>query len=78
MAHILDLLLVNKSELVNYIQFSSGLGASDHLAYSAYLLCDPGIRDSETLKYNFQKGDYVSINKQLQSVDWGQLHNMNV
>ena len=59
MAHILDLLLVNKSELVNYIQFSSGLGASDHLDNSAYLLCDPGIRDSETLKYNFHKSDYV-------------------
>ena len=38
MANILDILLVDKSEIVNDIQFSSGLGASDHLAYSAYLL----------------------------------------
>ena len=78
MANISDLLLVDKSEIVNDIQFCSGLGASDHLVYSAYLLCDPEIRNSETLKYNFHKGDYVSINKDLQSVDWGQLHNMNV
>ena len=78
MANIFDLLLVDKREIVNDIQFSSGLGASDHLAYSAYLRCNPEIRDSETLKYNFHKGDYVTINKELQSVDWGQLHNMNV
>ena len=69
---------MDKSEIVNGIQLSSGLGARDHLAYSAYLLCDPEIRDSGTLKHNFHKGDYVSINKDLQSVDWGQLHNMNV
>ena len=49
------LLSVDKSEIVNDIQFSSGLGASDHLAYSVYLQCDPEIRDSETLKYNFIK-----------------------
>ena len=68
MANSLDLLLVDKSEIVNDIQFSSGLGASDHLAYSAYLLCDPEIPDSETLKYNFHKGDYVSINKELVTI----------
>ena len=43
MAYILDLLLVDKSEIVNDIQFSSGLVASNHLAYSAYLICDPEI-----------------------------------
>ena len=35
MADNLDLLLVDKSEIVNGIQFSSGLDVSDHLAYSA-------------------------------------------
>ena len=54
---------MDKSEIVNGIQFGSGLGASDHLAYSAYLLCDPEIRDSGTLKHNFHKwiGDNYTI-----------------
>ena len=78
MANNLVLLLVDKSEIVNGIHSSSGLGVIYHLAYSAILLCNPDINDSETLKCNFHKDDYDSINKGLQSVDCGQLHNMNV
>ena len=77
-ANILDLLLVNKSEIVSDLNVSSGLGASDHLAYNTYLLCKPEFTDSETMKFNFHKGDYVSINEDLKQVDWEQLHNLNV
>ena len=50
MANNLEILLVDKSEIVNDMHFSSGLGVSDHLAYSACLLCNPEINDSETIK----------------------------
>ena len=64
-ANILDLLLVDKSEIVDKIKFNSGLGASHHLSYSAYLVCNPEINDSDTVKYNFHKGDYMAISEDL-------------
>ena len=44
MTRNLVLLLIDKSEIVNDIHFSSGLSVSDHLAYSAYLLCNQEIK----------------------------------
>ena len=64
---------MDKSEIVHKIKFYCGLGASDHLSYSAYLVCNPEINDSYTVKYNFHKGDYMAISEDLQSTDWQQL-----
>ena len=65
----LDLLLVDKSEIVSDMQFSSALKTSDHLSYSAYVISNPDMRDSNTVKFNFHKGDYASISEALQIVD---------
>ena len=70
-------MLVDKSEIVSDILFSSALGASDHLSYSAYLICNPEMRDSNTMKYNLHKGDYASFSEELQTADWSQLQELN-
>ena len=68
---------MDKSEIVDKIKLNCGLGASDHLSYSACLVCNPEINDSDTVKYNFHEGDYMAISEDLQSTDWQQLEGLD-
>ena len=47
-ANILDLVLVDRNEIVDNIQYSSGLGASDHISFSMCLICNPELKNSST------------------------------
>ena len=57
------------NEIVDNIQYSSGLGASDHISFSMCLICNPELKNSSTVKYNFYRGDYVAINSKLQAIN---------
>ena len=48
---------MDKNEIVTKIVYSSNLGASDHVCFMAELNCNVIMKDSETVKRNFYKGN---------------------
>ena len=74
-SNILDLFIVDKSEMVSKIIYSSNLGSSDHICFVAELNCGLICKDLKTVKRNFYKGDYDKIREELSVIDWntGQL-----
>ena len=77
-SNILDLFIVDKSETVDKVTYSSNLGASDHVCFIAELSCTPWVKSTSTLKRNFHKGDYESIRNDLTLVDWQLMENMDM
>ena len=77
-ANILDLFIIDKSEIVSKITYSSNLGASDHICFLAELHCKLAVNDSETIKRNFYKGNYEAIREELQAVNWESIEDLNV
>ena len=77
-ANILDLFIIDKSEIVSKVTYSSSLGASDHNCFLVELNCSLLEVDSETIKRNFYRGNYDSMRVDLQNVDWGCIDSMNV
>ena len=77
-ANILDLFIIDKSEIVSKITYSSNLGASDHICFLAELHCNLVVNDSETIKRNFYKGNYEAIREELQAVNWESIEDLNV
>lgn len=76
--HILDLLLVDKSEIVDNINYSVNLGASDHVCFVADLLCCPSRDEVKTERRNFYRADYDVIRQDLEQADWNCMEQMNV
>ena len=52
-ANILDLFIVDKSETVNKVTYSSNLGVSDHVCFIDEVSCTPCVKRLDTLKRNF-------------------------
>ena len=77
-ANILDLLIIDKSEIVSKITYSSNLRASDHICFLAELHCKLVVNDSETIKRNFYKDSYEAIREELQAVNWESIKDLNV
>ena len=77
-ANILDLFIVDKSEIVSKITYASNLGSSDHACFITELKCKLLSKDTKTIKRNFYKGDYVSIREDLRTVEWNSMDEMNV
>ena len=77
-ANILDLLIVDKLEVISKIVYSPNLGASDHVCFLAELICNVITKDSDTEKRNFYKGNYDKIREELSSVNWETMSHMNV
>ena len=49
-SNILDLFIVDKSEMVSKIIYSSNLGSGDHICFVAELNCGLICKDSKTVK----------------------------
>ena len=77
-ANILDLFIVDKSEIVSKITYTSNLGSSDHVCFITELKCKLLSKDTKTIKRNFYKGNYVSIREDLRTVEWNSMDEMNV
>ena len=76
--NILDLLIVDKSEIVSKVTYSSNLGASDHICFIAEIHCNLAVQDTDTVKRNFYKGNYEDIRQELSAVNWENMDNLNV
>ena len=69
---------MDKNEIVTKIVYSSILGASDHVCFMAEINCNVIMRDSETVKRNFYKGNNDDMREELSSVNWESMNSMNV
>ena len=68
--NILDLVIVDKPEIVCEIKYRQNLGASDHVGLFVKLNCNTLCESIKCEKPNFFKGDYEIINKDLSQVNW--------
>ncbi|MEW8545715.1 MAG: reverse transcriptase family protein, partial [Candidatus Thiodiazotropha sp.] len=66
---ILDLILSNEQDMVLDLEFLSPLGASDHKVLTFKFQCYCSYSSSSSTHYNYYKGDYESIRKEL-NINW--------
>ena len=72
--HLLDLLLTNETNMVNNIEYCSGLGKSDHVCIKFMLNCFQTSQNrSQPFTYNFSKGDYTKARHLINELNWEDL-----
>ena len=70
--NLLDLIITNEPDTINYIDYLPPIGASDHLCLKANIKLYP--ETQEPLEsFKFYKGDYGAINEALKTVKWHEL-----
>ena len=62
---ILDLVFSNEEHMVSNMNYLSGLGSSDHVLISFDFYCFIDVTKGPFTKFNFFKGDYISVNQAL-------------
>ena len=67
---LLDLVFANDELLIENINQFSPVGRSDHLIITFNIVCVVNQTNNSTTKYLFDRGDYLSMNMDLSSVDW--------
>ena len=77
-ANILDLILVDKLEIIVSVDQRSNLGASDHISMLININCKPVVHSVESTKRHYYKGDYQAIRRGLSMVNWELLEELNV
>ena len=74
----MDLLILDKPEIVSKVEYIHNLGASDHLALFVTLNSEPDLYHRETEIRNYYKGDYNGVRKDLCAIDWSRMQGMTV
>ena len=77
-SNVLDLLLVDKCEIIKNITYGMSLGASDHISLYVELDCNVINIDSKTVKRNYYRGNYLSVREDLLSVNWAEMDSMDL
>ena len=67
---LLDLIITDRLDLVYDVRYDSPLGKSDHSVIMFRIACCCEIIQSNTTKFLYDKGDYVSIRHELGKIDW--------
>ena len=70
---LLDLIFTNEEHMVSDLNYLPGLGSSDHLQINFVFNCFIDVSKSSFNKLNFFKGDFKSMNQNLQDIQWNQL-----
>jgi len=65
---ILDLVLTNEEDMVDAINYNTGIGKSDHLTLTFEYNCFIEIKTNSQTKLNFNKGKYAQVEKDLRSM----------
>ena len=68
----LDTVLTDKKEIIEDLKIGDKLGASDHASIIFDIICGFQRSDSQNMRANFYKADYVSIKDYLKKVDWNE------
>ena len=75
---ILDLIFTNEEDMIQEITYNPGLGKSDHLLLRFEYLCKVEHKNSQTVKFNYDKGDYQVINQKISNAAWPNLADVGV
>ena len=67
---LLDLIFTNEEGLIYNLEYQSGLGDSDHISLSFYLVCKNEMERKSEPKPNFFRADYTAIQRILEEVEW--------
>ncbi len=71
----LDLIFSNEIDMVTDLEYMPPIGASDHSCLLFNFTCYTDFKPSDEPRPNFYKGDYVSMKRDLQNVDWDKISN---
>ena len=74
----MDLILVDKLEIIESVDHRNNLGASDHISMLININCKPVVHSVESTKRNYYKGDYQAIRRDLSMVNWELSEELNV
>ena len=77
-SNILDLIILDKPEIVQDVNYCSNLGASDHISIMIELSCSPECNKFDLVKRNYHKGNYGMIHSDLSLIDWKQIVSLSV
>ena len=69
-ANILDLIFTNEADMIHDIHLKAPLGKSHHSVISFLLRCFRPEVSAEKPRFLYNKGNYESIRKELDSIDW--------
>ena len=76
--NVLDLCLVDNTEIIKDIDITTILGNSDHLCLEIELIFPISKDNISSKKRNFYRGDYKTANSKLLEIDWNVMDEMNV
>jgi len=69
-SNLLDLVMSNVEDMVQELTMEAPLGMSDHSVLTFKACCSKEIILSKTVKYQYDKGDYDSMNDEISKIDW--------
>ena len=76
--NVLDLCLVDNTDIIKEIDITTRLGNSDHLCLEIELTFPETKNNISTKKRNFYRGDYKTANSKLSEIEWHVMEDMNV
>ena len=74
--NVLDLILTNKKDMIQNIEYLPGIGISDHVCLLFTLQVYTTTVKSSQPRVNYHKGDYSSMKRHLSEQDWSEMANM--
>ena len=66
----LDLVLSSEENMIEEIEISCPISNSDHNTIFFQLICNNDDEESKVVNYSYDKSDYQSIRKGLQTIEW--------
>ena len=67
---LLDCVFTDEDNVIDGIQFLAPLGKSDHVCIELNYIRGQQVNEMSHTKFNYWKGDYAGIKKELQCIDW--------
>ena len=75
---LLDLVLTNEEGMLSRLEYSPGLGKSDHVLLTFELPCYTTQSVNNLRRLNFNRADFPELNKKVAETDWDTLLSLSV
>lgn len=76
-SNTLDLIITNIEEVITDMVHEAPLGKSDHAVIRTSILCIPECERSTTVKFSYDKGNYVDMRNKCKDFNWKQAFLLN-
>ena len=63
---------------MTHLEYLPCLGKSDHVVLKFQLACYTSMVETEHPKWNFNRVDFMELNRRITEADWGQLQSLDV